>query len=291
MMLLRLLSRFPLRVLYRFSDLLFFLAFYLVRYRKTLVLRNLQRAFPDKTKKEIKAICKEFYRNLCDYAVETLRLLSISREELMQRVTFTNPGVLIDHLQKNQSVLVLASHTFNWEWLLVASSAVLPAQLDFVYQAQRSRLANRFSLQGRCRFGAYAIERFQVGRENLQRRNMTRILAIVADQYPGLDRDKKTVVPFLHQETAFFKAPEILANATLFPVYYAGIRKLKRGHYQVHFEFLGNPPFEEKDNVLIARYAASIERLIRERPAEWLWSHNRWKKRHLTKASASHPHG
>lgn len=234
-------------------------------------------------------IARNFYRNLCDYAVETLKLIQINREELINRVAFRNPEALTQHTSRGQSVMVLASHTFNWEWLLAAASARLPVQLDFVYQAQRSRFANRFSLAGRCRFGAYPIERFQVGRENLVRRNLTRLLCIVADQYPGLQRDKKVIVPFLNQDTAFFLAPQTLANTTGFPVYYAQIKKTDRGRYSVFFEFLGTPPFNEEDNALIHRYATAIERMIHERPSEWLWSHNRWKTRHLTPASASHP--
>lgn len=286
MFFLRLISRLPLPVLYLFSDFLFIVSYYLTGYRKRLVMRNLRMAFPDKTHTEVRAVARKFYRNLCDYAVETLKLISISREELLKRVIFMNPEVLTAHTKLQQSVLVLASHTFNWEWLLTASSIRLPVQLDFVYQAQQSRFANRFSLEGRCRFGAYPIERFQVGRENLSRRNITRILAIVADQYPGLQRDKKIIVPFLHQDTAFFLAPQVLANATGFPVYYAHMRKTTRGYYAVQFMHLGTPPFSDENDTLIHRYAAAIEKSIIERPAEWLWSHNRWKKRHLKSASA-----
>lgn len=289
MFFLRLLSRLPFPVLYLFSDFLFIVAYYLTGYRKRLVMRNLRQSFPDKSWDEVRTIARDFYRNLCDYAVESLKLISISREALIERVILKNPEVLTHHTGRGQSVMVLASHTFNWEWLLAAASARLPVQLDFVYQAQRSRFANRFSLAGRCRFGAYPIERFQVGRENLVRKNITRILCIVADQYPGLQRDKKIILNFLKQDTAFFLAPQTLANTTGFPAYYAQIKKTGRGHYTVFFEFLGTPPFHEENNTLIHRYAAAIERLIIERPSEWLWSHNRWKTRHLTPASASHP--
>lgn len=288
MFLLRLISRLPLSVLYFVSDFLFLITCCVVRYRKQLVKQNLRQTFPDKPEAEIRKITREFYRNLSDYVVETLKLLTINRDELIKRVVFTNPEVLAAHTGQQQSVLVLASHTFNWEWLLAAGSIQLPAQLDFVYQAQRSRFANQFSLAGRCRFGAYPIERFQVGRENLSRKNLVRIVAIVADQYPGLQRDKKIIIPFLHRDTAFFLAPQILANTTGFPVYYAQVRKTGRGYYSVEFQFLGNPPFPDDTDTLIHRYAAAIERSICQRPAEWLWSHNRWKKRHLTTASAAH---
>ena len=80
MLFLRLLSRLPLTILYLFSDFLFFIGFYLVRYRRPLVKRNLVHSFPDKGKKELRAIEQSFYRNLCDYAVDMLKLVTMSRE-------------------------------------------------------------------------------------------------------------------------------------------------------------------------------------------------------------------
>ena len=43
-----LLSLLPMRLLYLFSDFLYFLFFYMIGYRKEVVLNNLQLAFPEK---------------------------------------------------------------------------------------------------------------------------------------------------------------------------------------------------------------------------------------------------
>ncbi|MBK7651157.1 MAG: hypothetical protein IPJ20_11105 [Flammeovirgaceae bacterium] len=82
MILLRLLSRLPFSVLYAFSDFLFFVGYYVLGYRKAMVRKNLRNSFPDKSDRELKQIRKDFYHNLCDYAVETIKLLTISDEEL-----------------------------------------------------------------------------------------------------------------------------------------------------------------------------------------------------------------
>src|SRR5688572_24103345 len=116
MFFIRLLSQLPLSVLYGFSDFLFVVSFYVVRYRRRLVEKNLKASFPEKTIADIKLIEKEFYKNLCDYAVEMLKLLTISKEDLARRMVFRN-SELTDHFkEKQQSILFLASHQFNWEW-------------------------------------------------------------------------------------------------------------------------------------------------------------------------------
>ena len=132
MFFIRLFSKLPLSVLYAFSDLAFLISFYVVRYRRRLVQKNLKKSFPEKTGEERRVIEKEFYKNLCDYAIEMMKLLTISKEELAQRMVFTHMEVPEGFKSKNQSILFLASHQFNWEWLLVSASITFPMAIEFV---------------------------------------------------------------------------------------------------------------------------------------------------------------
>jgi KDO2-lipid IV(A) lauroyltransferase len=272
MFVLRLISKFPLGVLYVLADVIYFLTFYVLRYRRNVAMTNLQNSFPDKSKSELQQISKEFFRNLCDYAAETLRLLSISREELQERVVFTNADVVKEFTGKNQSVLILASHQFNWEWLLVAGCIYLPVPVDFVYLPQSSKLANAFALAIRTRFGAHAIPRETVGREALRRKEIIRATAIVADQYPGHFNHRRYWATFLGQRTAFFYGISQLVQLQDAGVYFSKIVRTSRGHYEVTLIKLDNA------NV-IDSYIIESEKMIREQPSGWLWSHKRWKNR------------
>ncbi len=284
MLFIRLFSRLPLAVLYLFADLVFFFAYYIVRYRRKLVQKNLKRSFPEKPKQERAHIEREFYHNLCDYAVETLKLLTISKEELHRRVTFTNKHLLEKYINKNQSLIGLASHQFNWEWLLVAGN--LHFALDFVYQPVQNKFFENLMLSCRTRFGGHAIKRNELARDIIRHRENWRIIAIVADQYPGQRKDKKYITNFLDQETAFFQGTNQIASLTQYPAVFTSIRKVKRGFYEVEFVLLTEPPYVKDQEPVIETYAAAAEKLIHEYPPGWLWSHNRWKKRHLTQASA-----
>ena len=74
-----LLSLLPLCILYIFSDLLYYPLYYLFRYRRKVVRTNLNNSFPEKDKKEIVQIEKKFYHFFCDYIMETIKLLSMSK--------------------------------------------------------------------------------------------------------------------------------------------------------------------------------------------------------------------
>src|SRR5690348_2395385 len=109
MVVIRLFSRLPFWILYRISDFLFFVSYYLVRYRRKMVSKNLKRSFPEKPDSERRKIAREYYRNLCDYAVEMIKLLTISKEELSNRMVYSDVSVAEKYKQKNQSIIVLAS--------------------------------------------------------------------------------------------------------------------------------------------------------------------------------------
>jgi KDO2-lipid IV(A) lauroyltransferase len=277
----RLISRLPFPVLYAISDFLFAMSYHLIGYRRKMVQKNLQNSFPEKSKTELRRIEKQFYRNLCDYAVEMLKLLTISKDELTKRMVFTNPEVLMQYARNKQSVLNLASHHFNWEWLLTTASVMFPVETDFVYQPINSPFFEGISLASRTRFGAHAVKRDEVAREMVKRKNVVRNVAIVGDQYPGYKHDKKYAAKFMNQDTVFFYGSYQIALLTQYPVVYNSVKKVRRGYYEVTTIELASPPYAKDDHKLLERYIDAVEKAIRERPGEWLWSHNRWKKRHL----------
>ena len=277
MLLLRLISYLPFSVLYLISDFLFFVSYRLIKYRRTVVWGNLRNSFPEKSEAELRKIEREFYGCLCDYGVETLKLLTIEKTELSKRMHWNNPEILVPFLEKKQSVILLASHQFNWEWLLVSGSINLPMPVDFVYQKQSSNLFDKFADATRTRFGAFAIERQQTARESVKRRGITRAIANVADQFPTFE--KRYWTTFLSQETAFFQGISQLPMLTQCPVFFAPIKKVKRGYYQADLVQLASPPYTKGDNQVIEEYVKQVEHLIRQQPQNWLWSHARWKRK------------
>ena len=81
-----LLSLLPMRILYFISDCLFFIVYYIIGYRKQIVMNNLLVAFPEKTNEERIRIAIQFYHNLLDSFIETIKLVSASKAFLQKRV-------------------------------------------------------------------------------------------------------------------------------------------------------------------------------------------------------------
>ena len=83
-------AKLPFWLFYKVSDIVFFILYYLVGYRKKVVLDNLKLAFPNKSEAALKKIRKASYRHLCDVFLEMLKLLTMSKETHQKRFVFTN---------------------------------------------------------------------------------------------------------------------------------------------------------------------------------------------------------
>lgn len=275
-MILRLISYLPLPVLYGLSYVLYLVVYYVVRYRYNVVKDNMIRSFPDKSSKDIKAAMKQFYLNFSDFVVETLKSLTISGEELKKRVQIKDIQVIENYLSNGKSVLVLTSHQFNWEWLLLASSQRLSAPLNPIYKKLNNNYFNNLLVSIRSRFECRPIEMQETLSRILSQRNDANAYGLVADQTPLPDADIYWS-SFLNQETAFYTGTERIAYLTKFPVLFVGMKKIRRGYYEIRYEELAEPPYFKDDHTILNKYIEKTEKQICERPGEWLWSHRRWK--------------
>jgi KDO2-lipid IV(A) lauroyltransferase len=105
---------------------------------------------------------------------------------------------------------------------------------------------------------------------------MLRAVGLVADQSPVKNAEKHWV-KFLNQDTAFQKGADRLAKMTKYPVVFLGLRRVKRGYYEVSIEKIADPPYDKQSTQILDIYVQKSEQLIRENPSAWLWSHRRWK--------------
>ena len=272
----RLFSRLPLRILYILSDILAFLLWHVINYRKELVLSNLTNSFPDKSPREIKALAREYYKHMSDILFETIKSLTISPEELRRRVTFTNMEILEEYKAQNTSVFLHTMHWGNWELLLLSGCVQLPYIIDTVYKPLSHKRFDEMIFKSRSRFGGRPMAMKDTMREILKRKEDLRAYALCADQAPD-PRSKKYWGKIFNQDTAFYYGPELLPKFTKFPVVFIATERIRRGYYKAEIQKFAEPPYAKDSHELMEKYIAKVEEMVRRDPAAWLWSHNRWK--------------
>lgn len=279
-----LLSLLPFRVLYFVSDLLYYPLYYVVGYRRRVVRKNMSECFPEKSKEELLRIEKQYYHFLCDYAVETLKLFSMSEKSLMRRIRFSGHEEL-QELLKTRNCVLFMGHYCNWEWV-----ASLPLQMDSlrkddsfvfgqIYHALENKNFNDLFLRLRGRFGSVSIEMMTALRHLVQFRveNKRFIVGFISDQSPNWNH-VHLWTPFLNHKTAVFTGAERIAKSTNAVVMYLDMERVKRGYYHARFIKITDDPKRYPDYQLTEQYAVLLEQSIRRAPQYWLWSHNRWKR-------------
>jgi len=279
--LLKLLTRIPLPVLYGLGRVVFVVVYYGLRWRVRLAATNLRNAFPEKTETQRAAILKASYRNLGDLVAEVLHGYGATAEEMRRRVRFENAEVLTRAAKRGQSVVLLAAHFCNWEWLLLSAGVHFGMPIDAVYKPQRVGFIDRFLRDGRARFGGNPIPHKRFLFRILRRRGQARAYALVADQTPLMEEEKHWT-RFLDQDTAFHVGADKIARILGAPVLFVAMRRQARGFYCARLVVLAEPPYEPNADrdfgaEIIERYARALEAEIRASPADWLWIHRKWK--------------
>ena len=277
MFILKTLSKLPLTLLYPLSSLIYFVAYHIVGYRKEVVRENLKNSFPEKSDKERRIIEKTFYKRFSDFVIEVMKALSMRENALRKRVKFINDEVFEDIKKEGKSIILLASHQFNWEWALLTGCLKLPYPVDAVYQKLSNKKFDRLMLDLRSRFGGNPIERDNALLGIMRGVKNLRAIAINADQVPHRGNKEKYWTRLLHQDTAFYTGIGQIPKMTKMPAFFLRIKCPKRGYYTVEFVPIGTPPYDKDSHIVIERYAREMERAICEEPEGWLWSHKRWK--------------
>lgn len=272
----KLISLLPFWALYLLSDGVYFLLFWVIKYRRVVVKQNLERCFPNKTEKEIAQIEKSFYHHLSDLMVETIKGISISENEMKRRMVNVNQEIYDDLKEKGQSSIIVMSHCGNWEWICLMSQLSCKQQIQCVYKTLSSQGFDRLMFLMRSKFGANPIPMEQTLRVLATNKDIVTCNAFIGDQNPS---SGKTAcwVDFFNQETAFMWGPEKIARKFNWPLYYLSTIKIKRGYYQALTVPLALEPNALDEGEITQLIARHTQKEIENQPETWLWSHRRWK--------------
>lgn len=270
-------STLPFSVLYGLSNMLFQLLYHVVGYRRKVVYQNLKNSFPNKSKVELNAIEREFYRHLCDLIVESLKGFGMSENDVKQHMKFRNPELLDQYFEAKKSVVMVGGHYGNWEMFALAIDRVIKHKAVALYTPLANKFLDAKVRSSRSKYGLQMLSISEI-RENLA--NTQHILTATifgSDQAPG-KRQRAYWMQFLNQETAVQFGTEKFAKEYDMPVIYGTIHKVKRGQYEVEFTVICNQAAEMEYGSITQEHTRMLEQCINEQPAYWLWSHKRWKR-------------
>ena len=288
-----LLSKLPLSLLYRVGDFFSWVAGKVIHYRSPVVWINISRSFPDKKYKELKTIYKDFYRHLGELIAEFIWFGGSTFKKLRKQeiVKITKSQLLADIRDKAPSVTLLSTHCGNWELMGGlpgydshdgASFAVSERDIYVVYKKLSSEVSDRgFALNRiapleivgtECEVESKNILRFSIANKDRKC-----LYIYPADQAPYKGTGKHPIGEFMHQPTNAMIGSMGLACKLSHAVVYMGMKRLERGRYEVSFTPICEDASQMTPEEILRKYYDLLEQELNETPANWLWSHKRWK--------------
>lgn len=271
-------SLLPFRVLYLLADVCYVVLYHIVGYRKAVVFKNLENAFPEKSDEERLQIARKFYRFLPDLLVEAVKMRRISATTVKKRIILRQTEELERHFRAGKAVVGVTAHYGNWELGIHRLSLLTEHPTLIIYKPLSNKAFDTVYNTIRSRFGAIMVPMKQTLRKIVAYRNQPHISMFVADQTPGRS-DSHYFIDFLNQKTPVYTGAERIAKATGFPVVFCHIDRIKRGYYCCTFTTLVEDPATVPDHGITDIHNKFTEDIIRRKPELWLWSHRRWKRK------------
>ena len=268
----------PLCVHYFFATLLWPVVYYVVRYRLKVVRNNLDRSFPEKSKKERRKIERQYYRHLCDLLVEGTYNLAAPLKKVKKHYHFVNAEILEPYYNQNRSIVLMSAHYNNWEFMITSLDSRISHHAIGVGKPLDNKGFGYFITNRRARYGTEIVDQTNV-REVMAYYDLWQVpvaYMMLSDQSPS-NPHKSYWTQFLGQDTAFLFGAEHFARKYNMPVFIYEVTKERRGMYNVSFKLVTDSPNELKEGAITETYAQRLEAQIRQNPQYWLWSHRRWK--------------
>lgn len=267
----------PLPVLYGISSAMRLFVDHCLHYRRKVIRENLRSCYPEKTEAELRGIEKEFYAQLCDNFVETIKLLHISDRTMRRRVSVEGTGIIEAAADAGKPVILYLGHYCNWEWVpsvtLFYKRPEINAQL---YKPLHNKAFNRLMLRVRSRFGSISIDKNRAFREmlRLKRDYGSFVTGFISDHRTGYQATRYHT-EFMRHDTWFYPGGEEIGDRIGAEYVYLDVSKRGRGLYNFEFKRI-EPDADAPDYPYTRKYLQMMQATIDRQPPYWLWSHRRW---------------
>ena len=265
-----------------------------LRYRKSIIEKNIKLSFPDATKQELNQIKDNYYKHLIqlvlalqkdgyfDKAITYSReLIDVITEEGIMNSELSNTSyieLLENIVSQGQNISTVSGHFANWEWLSSTPLWSNKTQFASLFKRINNPILNKLSINIRSRFGLHCIDKNNALRKiiELSKKPEGYVVAFIADQCPS----RKNIhywIKFLNQATPIFSGWATISRKLNNAIVYIKVTQISNHRYKVRFDLLTTTPKKYTDKELCEMYMNRLEEDIKETPELWLWSHNRWK--------------
>ena len=240
---------------------------------RDLARRNLSRAFPELTPRQLGECIRIHFATLGANFLSAFVLTQKPWEEARKYIDLSSYNEIAAELAQVSSFVCLVPHIGNWELLITIPKWLPRSPIGVVFQRLRNRLVDEHVKKCRASSGMVLIDRSEGFNQGLAILKQGGVLGVLMDQHAG---DKGVWVPFCGRLCSTTPLPSLLAKKTHSRICWTAIRTAGVARWRLEMHLFSFPPKSsiEEMTVELNRY---LEERIRQNPADWFWVHDRWK--------------
>ncbi len=275
-------SILPFRIIYWFSDILVFISMNIISYRKHVISKNIDIAFPGLTILDKKKLIKEAYRNLYDISLESLKSYSMTPEKIKARYSFENTEWLNNYFDEGKDIIAYSAHFGNWEWGPLIVPMYLKHLIIGLIKPIKNQRIYKYIFTQRNTTGAELVDIYGDKSIIYNKQSRPKMTVYIGDQNPS-NKEKAIEVDFFDTKTLCLHGAESHAKRTNDIVINLQISRIKRGYYHLTPMLVSDKPNENAPGEITQIYMSQLQKAIEANPSAWLWTHKRWKHSHSYK--------
>jgi len=272
----------PVSFVYMFFKMLAWLLYYLDSKRRKLTIANLNSAFPQMSKKEIKQLSKQVYAELSKTVAEIL-LMFVDRFDIDNAIVNREETIeKLENLAKHSSkgIIAMTAHFSNWELLAHFLAKHRFPMLVIGREGNNKLIEENITTPFRRKYGNDSAFKSKAMLSMVKRLKKGGNVGILIDQKVG--KQNSVMVDFFGQKAGTTTSVAFLKqnlDPLVVPFF---IARIDDGKYQIIIE----EPIESEEalrsesalETMTEEYNQVMESVIRRYPEQWFWMHNRWRR-------------
>jgi KDO2-lipid IV(A) lauroyltransferase len=273
---------FPLNLSIELGERLGVFFYYLNRRERSKALKNLNLVYGSSlSNKQKQNIVRELFRHIGRNVGENAHLHKLSVSSLKERIDISGAEHLLGAYDMGNGVIGLTAHMGNWEIMAMYLAKVLKIKFSVVARELSNPWLDQLLNEFRNELGVDVIQKGKSGISLLRTLKRNEGLGILADQDT---RGEGIWVNFFsrpaHTQVGVAKLA-IATGAKIVPIFIVRNKDLKSHSIFIEppiaFDLTNN---SEADIRRITHlFTQKIEHYVRKYPEQWVWIHNRWRKK------------
>lgn len=264
---------------YKFGGFLGRSACRIIKSRRIVAFENLKHALgKDLSDEKINEIIIGVFENIGRTLIEFSRFKKIGPDKMRRLMKPAGLEILEKVKKEGKGAIIVTAHFGNWE-MLNAFFTVYGFEADGMVAIQHNQKINKMITGFR---ETYDIGLISVGgtdyRKIFKALKNNRFVIIASDQH---DPSESLIMDFFGRKTTVARGPALFAIKNKCPIITILNRRVDYDKFEILMSDPIYPPntgdIENDTNTMSRTYMDYLEKIIKQYPDQWLWTHKRWK--------------